>query len=99
MRRSPQIEGSAPAASGNTPNSLGAKRSALARQTTIDRSERRLRAVIDAQLGVDALDVVARRLLCDEELGGDLTVRPALRYESQDLDLPGSEPRRPGRPL
>src|SRR5271163_919330 len=44
------------------------------------------------------LDVVARRLLGDEQLGGYFTVRPALRDESQDLDLPCRKPRRPGRP-
>ena len=59
---------------------------------------RRLRAVVDAQLGIDTLDVVARRLLGDEQFGGDFTVRPALRDESEDFDLPGGEPRRPGRP-
>jgi hypothetical protein len=64
-------------------------------QTPIDRGERRLGAVVDAQLGVETLDVVTCRLLGDEQLGGDLTVRPTLRDESQDLDLPRGEPRRP----
>ncbi|MDT5153517.1 MAG: hypothetical protein QOI01_5250 [Mycobacterium sp.] len=50
-----------------------------ARQAPVDRRETGLRAIVDAQLGVDTLDVVARRLLCDVQLGGDFTVRPALR--------------------
>jgi hypothetical protein len=36
--------------------------------------------------------VVARCLLGDEQLGGDFTVRPALRDESEDFDLSGGEP-------
>ena len=110
MRRLPQIAGFATvvgrngqtaAVIGRVLNSLGARiirRDHGSRQAPVDRRESRLRAVVDAQLGVDTLDVVTRRLLGDEQLGGDLAVRPALRDESQDLDLPGGQPRRPGRP-
>ena len=51
-------------------------------------------AVVDSQLGVDALDAVARRFLRNEELIGNFTIRPALRDKTQDLDLPGGEARR-----
>src|SRR3954465_5192970 len=61
------------------------------RQTAVDCGQRRLCAVVDPELGVYALDVVARRLLRNEQLVGNLTIRPALRDQAQNLDLPGGQ--------
>src|SRR5271167_2418637 len=108
MRRLPQIASFATVAGRNgSPQPLSAEcwirwapvlfaATADACQAPVDRGESCLGAIVDAQLGIDTLDMVACRLLGDEQLGGDLAVRPALRDESQDLDLPGGESRRPG---
>ena len=61
-------------------------------QSAIDRRERRLRPVLDAQLGVDMLDVVTRRFLGDDQLSSDLAVGPALRDQPQHLNLPRGQP-------
>ena len=45
-------------------------------------------AIADADLGVDALDVVAGRLARDHEPLGDLLVRQALGDEAKHLELP-----------
>src|SRR3954451_20427798 len=46
------------------------------------------------ELAQDRRDVVADRLLRDEEAPGDVGVAPPLRDEGEDLDLPRREPRR-----
>ena len=55
--------------------------------------------LLTPRLGVDALDVVACRLLRNEQLIGNLAIRPALRDEPQNLDLSSGEPGRKWRPL
>ena len=58
------------------------------------RYEAGLGAVGDLELREDRRDVVADGLLAEEELGGDLCVRPPLGEQLQDLELSVGELRK-----
>ena len=47
-------------------------------------------AVVDAQLGVDTLDVVACRFLRNEQLVGNLTIRDVSKEVSLDVEGPSA---------
>ena len=50
-----------------------------------------LRAGVDAELGEDVLDVGRDGLRADDEVRGDLTLRPPLGEEAEDLALARAE--------
>ena len=62
-------------------------------ETTSEGERDGLRSGVNAELGQDVLDVCGDRLRADDEVRRDLTLRPALREEAEDLALTRAETR------
>src|SRR5690242_8630023 len=72
---------------GAMPLNPGNRGSAAGQQAALEPGRHRRGTVVDAELGVDVRDMGLDRGLADEQAGGGLAVRAALRDQPQDVEF------------